>query len=124
MKKHIQVEAAVLEGFNKVLVKILAQTHRGTNFGNMGNKAFYASNGIILESNNYPARDKDKAYKHVIYVRGAKAKLDSTTFACTTAEWPKIVAAIKEYNAYEFAAPRVAAPAPRPAVNACAVIIG
>jgi hypothetical protein len=121
MKKHIKVQAAVLEKFTKVLVTVLEQTHRSANFGAYG-RSFTASNGITLASNQNPARDTDD--KKVIWLRGSKLKGDKYSFACTKAEWPAIQAAIVEYNNYNFPTPYVVhVYTPRPAAS-CSVIIG
>lgn len=122
MKKSIKLQAAVVPGFNKVLVKVLAQSHTCAQFGAVGNK-FRASNGIVLASNAYPARDTDD--KNVIWLRGSNDGHKNTTFYCSSEMWPKIVKAVTEYNNYAFPAPYVAPrPVAAPAANACCVIIG
>ena len=120
MKKHIKVQAAILPNFDQVLVRVLEQTHKGAAFGKTDNR-FVASNGIVLASNNRPARDKDDA--NVVWLQGAQVAKNNKSIAISAARWKKVAAAIQEYNAYEFAA-RGAAPAPRPAADPCAVIIG
>lgn len=121
MKKHIKVQATVLPGFTKVLFRVLEQDYTGAAFGDGSNK-FYASNGIVLGSNNYPARDKDDT--NVIWLRGANRDKNNNAVCVTAGKWKKIAAAIAEYNAYEFLVRRAAAPAPRPAAEPCSVIIG
>ena len=133
MRKHIKITAQVVPNFTKVLFKVLEQTNKGRDFGDvrsLDSRKFVASNGIVLASNSHPARDTDE--KNVIWLRGSKVKSNDSAVECTKAEWEKIVAAVKEYNAFDFADPRCyaapKAPAPRkPAAQPadfCAVIIG
>jgi hypothetical protein len=129
MKKHIKVQAVVVVNLNKVLFRTLEQTHIGNDFASYTNRdprKFQASNGIILASNVRPARDEREA--NVVWLQGSSAAKRGAAIACTSAEWEKIAAAIKEYNEFNFPVkPAYVAPPAAPARaagNPCAIIIG
>lgn len=118
MAKKIVLTAAKFAGYNKVLVKVTEQTNLGYTFGVGCSNTFRASNGIILGSNNYPARDK--VNKDLIWLRGAdRAKADNS-FAVGAKRFERLAAAVREYNAY-FA--DRCAPAPKK-VDTCTVVVG
>lgn len=121
--KKVTLQAVVVPGFNKVLVKVQAQTHTGVAFGTGYSNTFVASNGLSLISNNYPARDKDKSLD-VIYVQGADASKNDNAFVVGTKLFGRLKAAVEEYNRvmrYAVPAPK---PAPKPAANPCICVIG
>lgn len=131
MKKSIKVEAKVVPGFNKVMFKVIGQSHLGINFGvanSRDERKFTATNGITLASNRHPARDTDDA--NVIWVRGSKSKSDNTVVVCKESEWPKIQEAIRQYNQFNFPERRYCAPAPAYRATAakkadsCTIIVG
>lgn len=103
MAKSIKIQVLNVAGFDKALVRIVAQTNRGAAFGNIeGDTAWKASNGIKLVSNRFPARDKDKTLPAAMtfYVRGSDMTKDNECFQVSLKKLPKLIDAIKEYNAW------------------------
>lgn len=127
MKKHITVQVIDVAGFDKVVVKVTAQTHRGLNFGcqpdyygqRVDTRKFRASNGIILASNQRPARDKDD--KNTIWLRGTNSAKDSVTIGMSRAKYAKFAAAVQQYNNHDF---KPAPAAPAPSYSPCVTTIG
>lgn len=117
MAKSIKVQAVVVDGFSKVMFKVLNQSNTGYSFGNSycDSRKFTASNGITLASNVRPARDADD--KTVIWLRGSDASKNDGTVVVTLKEWNLIKAAIEEYNKTFADVAPVAAPS-------CGVIVG
>jgi len=99
--KKIKLQVVNNQNFNKVLVKVTEQTSRYYNFG--GNVAgdsrkFQAKNGLILASNERPARDADDS--SIVWVRGYDASKDDSSIVLTRAQFDKLGAAVREYNEF------------------------
>lgn len=120
--KKITLNVAQVPGFdNKALVKVVAQTSRGENFGSYDrrdgdSRKFTASNGITLASNKRPARDASD--ENVIWLRGSLISKDDKCFCISTKKLPKLIAAVNEYNRVMYLAPATK-PAPAPKTASC-----
>lgn len=122
MAKHVKIQVASLPQFDKALVRIVAQTNFGVYFGgNAGwdTRKFRASNGVVLASNQFPARDKED--KNIIWLQGfGPADKQGTTIAMPKVLAEKVKVAVAEYNEfYADKAPVCAAPG-----TACCVTVG
>lgn len=115
--KQIKLDVAKVDGFDKCIVKVQAQTHRGTSFGRGYSNRFVANNGVTLGSNRHPSRDagKSTAEKLTFWLRGSDSSKDGHSFVIPVAKLPKLAAAVEEYNR-TFADAAPAAPAYSPCV--------
>lgn len=133
MKKVIVCQAVDVAGFDKVLVKVTSQSHRGTNFGcqpdyygqRVDTRKFRASNGIILASNLRPARDEDRLRttdgKNTIWLRGTNYGKDNVSIEMSRDTYTKFCAAVREYNNHVFKAAPL--PPAAPVRQSCVVTI-
>jgi len=90
-KQHLKIEIIEAKGYNKALVRVVSQSHRGKEFGNNGE---FAANGFVLASKNFPQRDSDG----YLFLRGAEKEFDNDTIVIDTCDIEKLIGAVKEYN--------------------------